>query len=101
MRNDWRTDNWAGHYPIQNDPRCYHFARHLREFEPYATYNFDEPLSMDDTEHPFRMVLTLLLVLVILANLNIIIDVLTHIDSYYTMWVDGYNQLVMDLLDDK
>lgn len=98
MNKDWRTDNWAGHYPVHRDPRCYHFARHLREFEPYATYNFDNAIDMTDEEHPIRLVLFVLVLMVILANLNIIIDVLTHIDSYYKIWVDGYNQMVMDLL---
>lgn len=99
MQKDWRTDNWAGHYPVQTDPRNYHFARHLREFEPYATYNFDGPMSLEENDHPVRLVLIALVVLTILANLNIIIEVLTHIDSYYTMWVEGYNQMVLDLLN--
>lgn len=97
--NDWRTDNWAGHYPVHSDPRNYRFARHLREFDHYATYNFDGPGHSveDNSTHVFRTLIFLVIILSILANLDIIIDVLTHFQSYYTMWVDGLLQMRQDL----
>ena len=96
MRNDWRTDNWAGNYPTHIDPRNYRFARHLREFDHYATYNFDGVAIEEDID-PLKLFVFAIVILTILANLNIIIDVLTHIQDYYTMWVDSVLDLKQDL----
>ena len=97
MRNDWRTDNWAGHYPIERDPRCYHFARHLREFEPMATYNFADGLPEDTEVSTMKMILAVLFVLTVLANMGHIINFLTHVQDYYIMWVNGFNDMVKEL----
>lgn len=96
MQNDWRTDNWAGHYPIERDPRCYHFARHLREFQPLATYDFSDGVT--DTEvSAWKMVLTILIILTVLANMNHIIDFLTHVHEYYIMWLSGVQDMIKEL----
>lgn len=91
MENDWRTDNWAGHYPVHIDPRNYHFARHLREFNHYAQYNFEgaSGLEQSETGSIVKMFLFMLIGFTILANLHYIIDILTHFQTYYTMWVDS------------
>lgn len=99
MEKDWRTDNWGGHYPVVTDPRNYNFARHLREFNYGATYNFEDPMSINFDPHPIKFVFYILLGLVVLANLSLIINVLSHIDLYYNVWIEQYNQMVLDLLD--
>lgn len=98
MQKDWRTDNWAGHYPVGTDPRNYHFARHLREFNHMATYNFNDDLMGEFDPHPIKFILYILLGLVFLANIGLIIEVLSHIDVYSKMWIEGYNQMVLDLI---
>lgn len=95
--NDWRTDNWAGHYPVHSDPRHYKFARHLREFEPYATYNFDGDSFNQPDDTPWKGMIGFLLLVLLLNFMPDIINVLTHLHEYYTMWVDGILQIRQDL----
>ena len=96
MRNDWRTDNWAGHYPVQVDERSYKFARHLREFNHYASYNFDGYDSVEDVP-VWKTIIFLLFLIVVLDNLNLIIDILTNLREYYTIWVDSLLDLTHNL----
>lgn len=96
MQNDWRTDNWAGHYPIQNDPRCYRFARHLREFDHGASYNFGQDYGDDDIQ-PWKVVITVLIILTVIANLNYLINFLTHINDYYTIWLNCATDMIEDI----
>lgn len=98
MNKDWRTDNWGGHYPVVSDPRNYTFARHLREFNYGATYNFDDGMIISEEQNPIKLILVCLLFVVILSNLGIIIDVLSNIAFYYDSWVESYNELVLILL---
>lgn len=95
--NDWRTDNWAGHYPVHSDPRNYRFARHLREFDHYATYNFDG-MTLEDVEvSPWKVMISLIVIITTLSFMPDIINVLTHLHEYYTIWVDGILQIRQDL----